>query len=139
MSGFTLDPRLEADSVFVADLALSQLRLQNDARYLWCVLVPRREGLAELDDLSASDRAALMEEAVAAGAVIRAVTHVDKINTGALGNIVRQLHVHVIGRREGDAAWPGPVWGHGAAEPYDPAVLGARIAALKQALAQARP
>lgn len=135
MSGFMLDPRLEADSVFVADLALSQLRLQNDARYVWCVLVPRREKLTELDDLPASDRAALIEEAVAVGGAIRAIASVDKINTGALGNIVRQLHVHVIGRREGDAAWPGPVWGHGAAEPYEPAALEARITALRKAAA----
>ncbi|MBA4801391.1 MAG: HIT domain-containing protein [Euryhalocaulis sp.] len=135
MSGFALDPRLEADSVFVADLGLSQLRLQNDARYVWCVLVPRREKLMELDDLSAEDRAALIEEAVAVGAAIRAIAPVDKINTGALGNIVRQLHVHVIGRREGDAAWPGPVWGHGAVEPYEAAVLEARITALRKAAA----
>lgn len=131
---FTLDPRLERDSVFVTDLTLSQLRLQDDARFVWCVLAPRRDGLAELSDLDAAERSLLMEEAVAVGAAIQGIAATDTINTGALGNIVRQLHVHVIGRREGDAAWPGPVWGAGAAEPYGREALTARIKALRGAL-----
>jgi diadenosine tetraphosphate (Ap4A) HIT family hydrolase len=120
-----LDPRLAADSLFVADLPLCQVRLQNDARWPWLVLIPRASGLVELEDLSASDRAQLMEEAVAAGAAVRAVGEatgftVEKLNVGALGNVVRQLHVHIIGRRTDDAAGAAPVWGLGTAAPYAP-------------------
>jgi len=133
-NGFALDRRLAADSAFVADMALCQVRLMEDARFAWLALIPRRAGLVELADLEASDRSVLMEEAVAAGEAIRAVRETHKLNTAALGNQVRQLHVHVIGRTEGDAAWPGPVWGVGAPERYDDASREALIAALKGAL-----
>jgi diadenosine tetraphosphate (Ap4A) HIT family hydrolase len=92
----------------------------NDARFPWLILVPRRNDLSELIDLDAADRAILMEEIAAASAVLRARPGVDKINVGALGNIVRQLHVHVVARSVGDATWPGPVWGAGAAVRYVP-------------------
>ena len=130
---FALDPRLEADTRAVGELGLSRLLVMNDARFPWVILVPRREGLAELTDLSASERAALMEELAQAGRVIGAFDGVEKVNIGLLGNIVRQLHAHVVGRRAGDAAWPGPVWGSGAAVPYEAPALAARIAALRQA------
>ncbi len=91
----------------------------NDARFPWLILVPRRNDLSELIDLDASDRATLMEEIAAVSAVLKSRPGVDKINIGALGNIVRQLHVHVVARSVGDAAWPGPVWGAGAAVRYD--------------------
>ncbi len=121
--GFTLDPRLAADTVRVASLDLCEARLQDDARWPWLVLVPRREGLVELEDLSAAERAVLVEEVVRAGQAVRAVglalgAPVEKLNVGALGNVVAQLHVHVIGRRRDDPAGPAPVWGVGAAVRY---------------------
>lgn len=123
--GFTLDPRLAADTVRVASLDLCEARLQDDARWPWLVLVPRREGLVELEDLSAAERAVLVEEVVRAGQAVRAVglalgAPVEKLNVGALGNVVAQLHVHVIGRRRDDPAGPAPVWGVGAAVRYTP-------------------
>ncbi|MES2404605.1 MAG: HIT domain-containing protein [Pseudomonadota bacterium] len=117
-AGFQLDARLAADTVFVAEWNLCRVLLMDDAQFPWLVLVPRREGLAELDDLVESERAQLMHEIARAMKVLRGVVECDKLNVGALGNIVRQLHVHVVARREGDAAWPGPVWGHGPAHHY---------------------
>lgn len=116
--GFQLDPRLAADSWPVARLDLCEVRLMDDARFAWLVLVPQRAGLVEIADLTPSERTLLWHEADRAGAALRAVAPCDKLNLGALGNIVRQLHVHVVARCEGDAAWPGPVWGSGRAEPY---------------------
>lgn len=115
---FSLDPRLGNDTLFVGDLPLSRVLLMNDARWPWLILVPRREGLVELTDLDASDRAALVEEAAAAARFLKAHAKADKINVGALGNVVRQLHVHVVARTVGDPAWPGPVWGVGGAVSY---------------------
>ena len=117
---FQLDPRLEADTVFVTDWSLSRVLLMNDARYPWLVLVPRGASLIEIADLPVADRAGLMEEIVRAGEILRALPGIAKLNVGALGNVVRQLHVHVIGRRPGDPAGAGPVWGHGTAIPYGP-------------------
>ena len=116
---FALDPRLAADTIEIGDLALSRVLLMNDARYLWLVLAPRRENLSELIDLDPADRAVLIEEIAAVSRALIASPGVDKINVGALGNIVRQLHVHVVARCFGDAAWPGPVWGAGAPQRYE--------------------
>lgn len=115
---FTLDPRLDADTAPVCDLPLSALRLMRDGRFVWTILVPRIAGAVEIVDLAAADRAALMEEVARVSAALRRVAPCDKLNVGALGNVVAQLHVHVVARRKGDAAWPGPVWGSGPAEPY---------------------
>ena len=116
---FALDPRLAADSVFIADGPLSQLRLMDDARFPWLVLVPRVPGATEWIDLDGASQRLLLAEVNQAGALLRQhFAPIDKLNIGALGNIVRQLHVHVVGRREGDAAWPGPVWGAGTRRPY---------------------
>lgn len=117
-AGFVLDPRLAADSILVSDGPLSQLRLMDDGRFPWLVLVPRVAGAVEWVDLGGGQQRLLLAEINQAAAALRAVAPVDKLNIGALGNIVRQLHVHLVGRREGDAAWPGPVWGSGPAEPY---------------------
>jgi diadenosine tetraphosphate (Ap4A) HIT family hydrolase len=133
--GFILDARLEADTRPVASLALCDVRLMNDARFPWLVLIPRHPGLVEISDLSADAQATLWQEVNRAAAALRAVAPCDKLNLGALGNIVRQLHVHVVARCEGDAAWPGPVWGHGRALPYAEASLTARMDALRTALA----
>jgi diadenosine tetraphosphate (Ap4A) HIT family hydrolase len=131
---FALDTRLAADTLPVGDLPLCRVLLMRDRRYAWLVLVPKREGLVEVADLSAEERAVLWQEVDTAAEALRAVAPCDKLNLGALGNIVRQLHVHVVARVEGDAAWPGPVWGHGAAEPYTEGEAERRVAALRAAL-----
>ena len=131
-AGFQLDARLAADTVFVADWILCRVLLMDDAQFPWLVLVPRREGLAELDDLPERDRTQLMREVTRAVKVLRGVVECDKLNVGALGNIVRQLHVHVVARREGDAAWPGPVWGHGPAHRYLPKARDKLLADLRR-------
>ena len=133
-AAFALDPRLAADTCRVASLPLCDVQLMNDARYAWLVLVPRRGGLVEITDLGDDDQATLWREVNRASRALRAVAACDKLNLGALGNIVRQLHVHVVARRAGDAAWPGPVWGHGHAQPYAEAALRERLNALRLAL-----
>jgi diadenosine tetraphosphate (Ap4A) HIT family hydrolase len=115
---FALHARLAADTIEIGDLGLSRALLMNDARFLWIILVPRRNDLSELIDLDERERAILMEEIAAVAGVLKRRPGVDKVNVGALGNVVRQLHVHVVARRVGDAAWPGPVWGSGAAVRY---------------------
>jgi diadenosine tetraphosphate (Ap4A) HIT family hydrolase len=132
---FSLDSRLDADSAAVGLLELCQVRLQNDARFPWLILVPQRAGLTELFDLSPDDRRTLIDEAAQCGAALRAVTQCFKINTAALGNVVRQLHVHVVARYEGDAAWPSPIWGVGKQIPYEPAMRDDLIARIRSALA----
>lgn len=131
---FDLDPRLAGDTLVVGDLPLSRVLLMRDARYAWLVLVPRKAGLVEISDLPDEERALLWQEAGLAGSALRGVAPCDKLNIGALGNIVRQLHVHVVARTEGDAAWPGPVWGFGKAEPYAAGVAEKRIEALRELL-----
>lgn len=115
---FALDPRLAGDSVPVIELPLCSVRLMDDARFPWLLLVPRRAAMSEIHELDEIEQERLWREIRLASDALRAVAPCDKLNLGALGNIVRQLHVHVVARREGDAAWPGPVWGSGAAEPY---------------------
>jgi len=117
-SAFTLDSRLAADTVEVGDLALCRVLLMDDARFPWLILVPRRPDLAEITDLSEPDSAALWQEIRIATGVMQALAKPDKVNVGALGNIVTQLHVHVVGRFRSDPAWPGPVWGFGTRTPY---------------------
>ncbi len=136
---FELHPAFPPTSHALGELALCHARLQADARYAWIVLIPRAAGARELENLSASDRAALMEEVVLAGAAVRAVGDalgrpVEKLNVGQLGNVTPQLHVHVVGRRPDDAAWPGPVWGVGAAEPYADEALRAALQAARVSL-----
>jgi len=140
VADFEIDPAFIATSAALGDLPLCHVRLQLDARYPWIVLIPRQAGLREIEDLSAGDRLALIEETVLAGAAVRAVAQVlgltvDKLNVGALGNVTPQLHVHVLGRRVGDPAWPGPVWGHSPAEPIRDEALASVVAAARMALA----
>jgi diadenosine tetraphosphate (Ap4A) HIT family hydrolase len=117
-AGFLLASRLEADSRLLLDWPLSQVRLMDDARFPWLILVPRRPGLEEWTDLSPEESALLAQEIGKAGRVLAQMFKPTKLNVGALGNIVRQMHVHVIARFETDSAWPGPVWGRGARIPY---------------------
>jgi diadenosine tetraphosphate (Ap4A) HIT family hydrolase len=131
---FALDHRLAANTRPVVSLALCDVLLMDDARFGWLVLVPRISGLSEMTDLDDTQLAQLWHEINLASVALRACVPCDKLNIGALGNIVRQLHVHVVARVEGDAAWPGPVWGSGKAAPYDDETLADRLAALRQAL-----
>jgi diadenosine tetraphosphate (Ap4A) HIT family hydrolase len=124
---FELDPRLAGDTLPRGDLPLCRVLLMNDARYPWLILVPRRSGCTELDQLERPQRGQLMDEIAMASAVLRAEPDAHKLNVGALGNVVRQLHVHVLARHPGDPAWPGPVWGRGRAEPYPPHDAGVRL------------
>ncbi|MBD8652268.1 HIT family protein [Rhizobium sp. CFBP 13726] len=119
MSEFELDGRIARDSDLIATLDLCQLRIQNDSRWPWLVMVPQRADMTEIFELSEADQALLSAEVNHVAAALKEITGATKINVGALGNIVRQLHVHVIARFEGDANWPGPIWGYGSAEPYD--------------------
>jgi diadenosine tetraphosphate (Ap4A) HIT family hydrolase len=128
---FTLDPRLASDTFEIADLGLSRALLMNDARYPWVILMPRRQGVVEITDLTSADRATLTEEIAHACAIVRALPDVEKVNVGALGNIVRQLHIHIVGRNAHDFAWPGPVWGAGSARPYQATERLALLARLK--------
>lgn len=133
--GFSLDPRLAADTYPVISLPLCDVQLMNDARYPWLILVPRRAGAVEITDLDADEQTLLWQEVNRASAALRTVAPCDKLNLGALGNIVRQLHVHIVARREGDAAWPGPVWGNGHAVAYKHERFVALITSLRQTLA----
>lgn len=118
---FTLDPRLAADTREVTRLPLCRVLLMDDANWPWLILVPEREGAVEIFDLPAADRAMLIEEMARAASILKDVTGALKINVGALGNVVRQLHVHVIARFEGDPAGTAPVWGAAPRRPWQPA------------------
>jgi diadenosine tetraphosphate (Ap4A) HIT family hydrolase len=115
---FALDPRIAAATLPVGDLALSSVLLQNDSRFPWLVLVPRRPGLVELTDLDDADYRTLTDEIRLATRVMLDLAKPDKVNVAAIGNVVAQMHVHVVGRFRSDPAWPGPVWGFGTPAPY---------------------
>jgi diadenosine tetraphosphate (Ap4A) HIT family hydrolase len=120
---FVLDARLEQDSVSILKLDLCDLRLAKDSRWPWLILVPQRADVSEVFDLSPLDQAMLTFEQVTVGAALKTVTGADKINIAAIGNIVRQLHVHVVARMEDDPNWPKPIWGYGTSVPYDQAAF----------------
>lgn len=133
---FKADPAFEAGSVVVCDWPLCQVRLQDDARFPWLILIPRRAGLCEIEDLTAAERAALMDEVVRAGDMVRELGQaagrpVQKLNVAALGNVTAQLHIHVVGRRHDDGLWPDPVWGRGAAVACGASDLQAAISRLR--------
>ena len=115
---FSLHPKLAEDSLPVAELALCDLLLMIDRRFPWCILVPRIENLRELHAVPQAQQAVLYEEIGATSRALERVAGAEKINVAALGNIVAQLHIHVIARFSHDVAWPAPVWGIGSAEPY---------------------
>ncbi|MGY6554809.1 MAG: HIT family protein [Wenzhouxiangella sp.] len=133
MTDFQIDPRLARDSLPVTELALCSVRLMNDRRFPWLLLIPRRAACSELLDLSCDDQTRLWQEIMAVSQALRDHLNPHKLNVAALGNQVAQLHVHVIGRYRNDAAWPAPVWGQGAPEPWGEAAS-ALIAAIKTAL-----
>ena len=119
LADFALDPRLENDSTSIMLTGLCDLRLSKDARWPWLILIPRRAEITEIFELTPLDQVMLTFETDMVASALKTVTGATKINVGALGNVVRQLHVHVVARFEGDANWPGPVWGFGSAEPYE--------------------
>jgi len=134
LTDFALDPRLEKDSISIMQTGLCDLRLSKDARWPWLILIPRRADITEIFELTPLDQVMLTFEIEVVASALKKVTGATKINVGALGNIVRQLHVHVIARFEGDANWPGPVWGFGTAEPYEDGKREQLIATLREAL-----
>ncbi|AYG57498.1 HIT family protein [Rhizobium jaguaris] len=136
MQDFALDDRLANDSVSVTIIGLCDVRLMKDRRWPWLLLVPRRPGISEIFELTPLDQVLLNFETIKVGAALKTVTGATKINIGALGNIVRQLHVHVIARFEGDTNWPGPIWGYGKAEPYADEDMNSFIAKLRDTLSQ---
>ncbi len=115
---FNLDKRLENDSVFVTEFELCQVRLINDSNYPWYLLIPKRNGLCELTDLSTEDYLTLTNESLLLTKAMQNNYSPDKMNIATLGNIVSQLHIHHIARYLIDIAWPNPVWGRAAAKPY---------------------
>jgi diadenosine tetraphosphate (Ap4A) HIT family hydrolase len=118
MNDFAVDPVIQSLTYKLADWPLCRVFVYNDSRYPWGLLVPRRAGAIEMCDLAPRDQTQLMAEIVKLSGLIRALPGVEKLNVGNLGNMVPQLHVHVIGRYKGDPAWPGPVWGHSEAKPW---------------------
>jgi len=132
---FTLHERLESDTVMIGRLELSLLLLMNDRSIPWFILVPERIGLSEIDEMLVSDRRLLIEEVAFVSSMIRSVFNPAKINVGALGNLVPQLHIHVIGRFVSDRAWPGLIWGTGPVQPYDGQELKIIIERIKNASA----
>jgi diadenosine tetraphosphate (Ap4A) HIT family hydrolase len=115
---FELDPRLQADTLHLASLPMCELLLMNDCRYPWAILVPHVVGARELHDLSDDQQIAIHADMMRVSRAIGAWPGVEKVNIGALGNVVAQLHIHIVGRHAGDPAWPGPVWGHSPRVPY---------------------
>lgn len=116
---FKLHERLNADTRLVADWPVARVLLMNDVNYPWLILVPRRAGLRDLHDVAREDEMAFLGEVNNAARTLQKITGADKMNIGALGNMVPQLHVHVIARFESDVAWPDPVWGKHQAVPYE--------------------
>ncbi|NQD94694.1 HIT domain-containing protein [Pseudomonas sp. CrR25] len=132
---FALDSRLQHDTLWVGDFPLCRLLLMNDAHYPWFVLVPRREDVSELFQLDAQDQQALWQETTLLAETLKDTFAADKMNVATLGNMVSQLHMHVIVRRRDDAAWPAPVWGKHPARPYSDEQVSAIKAKLRVVLA----
>jgi diadenosine tetraphosphate (Ap4A) HIT family hydrolase len=131
---WSLHPQLAQDTVPVGDLPLARVLLANDANYPWLILVPRKPGLTELIDLEENEQLQLMGEIAGAARILKNITECEKLNVAALGNQVPQLHVHVIGRRHSDAAWPKPVWGAVPPLAYDPKARDGFVGALRRGL-----
>jgi diadenosine tetraphosphate (Ap4A) HIT family hydrolase len=131
---FELDPQLEADTFPVAITSLNRIVLMNDSRFPWLILVPERPDITEPFELKAEDQRTLMQESMIVGKSLKALFNAHKLNIAALGNQVSQLHIHHIARFRTDAAWPRPVWGVGAAEPYEAEALRERVALLREVL-----
>lgn len=127
----SLDPRLESDSTFITTLKLCDVRLNHNAAFPWILLIPRREGISEIIDLTPSDQQLLMEEIVLVSQLVQQLFQPTKLNIASLGNIVSQLHVHVVARYNSDKAWPHPIWNSGISIDYDSKAKIERIAQLQ--------
>jgi diadenosine tetraphosphate (Ap4A) HIT family hydrolase len=132
-SVWSLHPQLAADTAPVGDLPLSRLLAIDDADYPWLILVPRRAVVTEIADLG-DDAALLMREIVQVSRLLKRVTRCDKINIGAIGNVVPQLHVHIVARMKDDPLWPKPIWGFGPPRPGDAAAFARFLAAIRDGL-----
>ncbi len=115
---FTLDPRLEQDTIHLGEFKLSKVLLMNDARYPWIILVPKVTGITEIFQLDNNQQQQLMQESNFVAKALNNLVQADKMNVAALGNVVSQLHVHHVARYQADDTWPAPVWGQGQAVPY---------------------
>ncbi len=131
-NNFELHPQLDQDSIYLGDLRLCQVRLINDVRFPWLILIPRRVAKKEIIDLDLAEQAIFWNECAQAAKILRQSFAPDKLNIAALGNLVPQLHLHVIARFAGDAAWPKPVWGQGVAEAYSDSQLTDTCKTLRQ-------
>lgn len=131
---FALDQRLQQDTLVIGDFPLSRLLLSNDSNYPWFILVPRIDGISEVFQLGVADQQRLWQETTALAQLLNEGLAAYKMNIGALGNVVSQLHVHVIVRKRDDAAWPAPVWGKHPAKPYSDAQVEAIRARLRELL-----
>jgi diadenosine tetraphosphate (Ap4A) HIT family hydrolase len=129
---FTLDPQLERDTVAVGDLPGSRVLLMNDANFPWLIVVPRQAGATEIFDLDEGPRSQVMRELALLARLLKELTGCDKINIAAIGNMVSQLHIHVVARQRDDAAWPRPVWGALPPRPYGGAERERLIQAIRQ-------
>jgi diadenosine tetraphosphate (Ap4A) HIT family hydrolase len=137
-TGWSLHPQLAADTVPVCDLALSRLLAMNDADFPWLILVPRRAGASDMIDLG-TEQPLLMNEIAAVSRALKDETRYDKLNVAAIGNVVPQLHIHIVARRIGDPLWPKPVWGATAGRRYGTAALARFTAAIRNRVHPARP
>lgn len=115
---FALHPQLKSDTYFICDLDFSSVLLMKDANYTWLILVPRKPDLIELTDLSFDEQIQVLREINLAAEILKKEFSADKLNIAALGNVVSQLHIHVIARKKNDATFPKPVWGNAPAKPY---------------------
>lgn len=131
---FTLDERLQQDTCPLADLPLCRVLLMNDARYPWLILVPRVAGVSEVFELEERQQQQLWDESRLLAQALQGVFGADKMNIATLGNVVRQLHMHLVVRQAGDASWPAPVWGRGSAQPYSAEECAAMCRLMQQAL-----
>ncbi len=131
---FALHSQLKSDTHFICDLPLSSALLMNDANYLWLILVPRKPDLIELTDLSFTEQTQVLQEINSVAKILKKEFNAEKLNIAALGNVVSQLHIHVIGRKKNDATFPKPVWGNAPAKPYATKEAEALIQKLKSLL-----
>jgi diadenosine tetraphosphate (Ap4A) HIT family hydrolase len=129
-----LHPQLEGDTVAVGNMALSRVLVMNDSTYPWLILVPRRTGIIEIIDLEEAERTQLMSEISLAAQALKDITRCDKLNIAAIGNVVPQLHVHIVARRRDDPAWPKPVWGAAPPRPYESGQIVNFAQAIRQAV-----
>jgi diadenosine tetraphosphate (Ap4A) HIT family hydrolase len=135
-AGWSLHPQLRADTVLVGDLPLSRVLTMNDADFPWLVLVPRRVGASEIIDLG-SEQSVLMNEVSLVSRALKEETRCDKLNVAAIGNIVPQLHIHIVARRKDDPLWPKPVWGFAARRACEPAAMDRFAGAIRRRITSA--